>query len=95
MVDGETYGCVDLFCYLGDSLNGGADLAATNGIRSGRMMVKDRFPFLTQEMKDEVCAISSIIYGSKHISLIADVGLKFRRAEMQMDGWRLHKRQKD
>ena len=31
MVDGETYGCVKSFCYLGDTLDGdgGADLAAT------------------------------------------------------------------
>ena len=30
VVDGETYGCVKSFCYLGDTLNGdgGADLAA-------------------------------------------------------------------
>ena len=29
MVDGETYGCVKSFCYLGDTLDGdgGADLA--------------------------------------------------------------------
>ena len=31
VVDGETYGCVKSFCYLGDTLDGdgGADLAAT------------------------------------------------------------------
>ena len=32
MVDGETYGCVKSFCYLGDTFDGdgGADLAATD-----------------------------------------------------------------
>ena len=39
MVDGETYGCVKSFCYLGDTLDGdgGADLAATARIRNGWM----------------------------------------------------------
>ena len=38
MVDGETYGCVKSFCYLGDTLDGdgGEDLAAT--ARNGRWM---------------------------------------------------------
>ena len=37
MVDGETYGRVKSFCYLGDILDGdgGADLAATSRIRNG------------------------------------------------------------
>ena len=37
VVDGETYGCVKSFCYLGDILDGygGADLADTNRIRNG------------------------------------------------------------
>ena len=37
MVDGEAYGCVKSFCYLGDSLDGdgGADLAARYRIRNG------------------------------------------------------------
>ena len=39
MVDGETYGCVKIFSYLGDTLDGdsGADLAATARIISGCM----------------------------------------------------------
>ena len=39
MVDGETYGCVNSFCYLGDTLDGdgGVDLAATARIRNGWM----------------------------------------------------------
>ena len=37
VVDGETYGCVKSFCYLGDTLDGdgGADLAATARSRKG------------------------------------------------------------
>ena len=44
IVDGETYGCVKSFCYLGDTLDGdgGADLAATARIRNGWM----KFPEL-------------------------------------------------
>ena len=34
MVDGETYGCVKSFCYMGDILDGGAHLAATARIRN-------------------------------------------------------------
>ena len=39
LVDGETYGCVKSFCYLGDTIDGdgGADLAATARIRNGWM----------------------------------------------------------
>ena len=39
VVDGETYGCVKSFCYLGDTLDGdgGAYLAATVRIRKGWM----------------------------------------------------------
>ena len=37
MVDGETYGYVKIFCYLGDTLDGdgGTDLTATSRIRNG------------------------------------------------------------
>ena len=37
MVDGVTYGCVNSFCYLGDTLDGdgGVDLPATTRIRIG------------------------------------------------------------
>ena len=42
MEDGETYGSVNSFCYLGDTLDGdgGADLAATARIRNGWMQFK-------------------------------------------------------
>ena len=43
MVEGETYGCVISFCYLGDTLDGnGADLAATVRIRNGWMKLHRR-----------------------------------------------------
>ena len=43
MVDGETYGCVKSFCYLGDTLDGnyGADLAVTARIRNGWMKFQE------------------------------------------------------
>ena len=47
--DGETYGCVKSFGYLGDTLdgNGGAYLAATARIRNGWMKFRELLPFLT------------------------------------------------
>ena len=37
VVDGEIYGCINIICYMGDTLDvdGGADLAATARIRKG------------------------------------------------------------
>ena len=94
MVDGETYECVKSFCYLGDILDGdgGADLAATTRIRNGWVKFRELFPFLTSrapslEMIGRVyasCVRSSMTYGSETRPLLADVGLKFERAEMQM-----------
>ena len=93
MVEGETYGCVKSFCYLGDTLDGnGADVTATSRIRNGWIKFRERLPFLTSrahrlEMKAKVyacCVRSSMIYGSKTMPLLVDVGLKFERADMQM-----------
>ena len=42
MVDGDTYGCVKRFCYLGDTLDG-AHLAATARIRNGWMKFRELF----------------------------------------------------
>ena len=47
MVDGDTYEFVNSFCYLGDTLDGGADLAATARIRNGWMSFRELLPFLT------------------------------------------------
>ena len=101
MVDGETYGCVKSICYLGDTLDGdgGVDLAAR--IRNGWMKFRELLPFLTSrvpllEMKGRVyasCIRSSMPYGSETRPLLVDAGLKFERAEMQMDVWYLIERQ--
>ena len=93
MVEGETYGCVKSFCYLGDTLDGnGADLAATS--RNGWMKFRGLLPFLTSahrlEMKAQVyacCVRRSMTYGSETMPLLVDVRLKFERADMQMIRW--------
>ena len=97
MVDGETYGCVKSFCYLGYTLDGegGADHAATAIIRNGFMKFRELLPFLTSrapplEMKGRVyasCVRSSMTYGSETRPLLVDVGLNFERAEMQISIW--------
>ena len=52
MVDGETYGCVKSFCYLGDTLDGdgGADRAATVRIRNGWMKLREFGHFCHPEL---------------------------------------------
>ena len=64
VVDGETYGCVKSFCYLGDTLDGDDKvvLAATAKFRNGWMKFWELLPFLTsraneREMKGRVYAI--------------------------------------
>ena len=49
VMDGETYGCVKIFCNLGDTLDGdgGWDLAATSRIRNVWMKLRQIMPFLT------------------------------------------------
>ena len=91
IVDGETYGCVKSFCYLGDTLNGdgGEDLPATASIRTGWMKFQELLPFLTSrapplEMKGRVyasCVRSSMTYGSETRPLLVDFGFKFERAD--------------
>ena len=93
----ERHGCVKSLCYLGDTLegDGGADLAATARIRNGWGKFRVLLAFLTSrahplEMKGQVyasCVRSNMIYGSETKPLLADVGLKFERAEMQMIRW--------
>ena len=61
-----------------------------------RELLTSRAPPL--EMKGRVyasCVRSSLTYGSETRPLLVDVGLKFERAEMQMDVWYLIERQKD
>ena len=97
VVDGETYGYVKSFYYLGDTLSGDgeADLAATDRIRNEWMKFREVFRFLTSkapplEMKGQVyarCVISSMANESETGPLLADVMLKFERAEMQIIRW--------
>ena len=97
MVDGETYECVNSFCYLEYTLDGdsAADLAATARIRHGWMKFRELLSFLTSrapllEMKGRVyasCVRSSMIYGSETRPLLVDAGLKFERAVIQMIRW--------
>ena len=47
MVDGETYGCIKSFCYLGYARDGGADLAATSRIRNGWKKFRELLSFQT------------------------------------------------
>ena len=54
------------------------DFAATARIRNGWMKFLELF---------SSCVRSSMTYGSETRSLLADVGLKFERAEMQMIRW--------
>ena len=96
-MDGETYGCVKSFCYLGDTLDGdgGADIAATARIRNGWTRFRELFPFLTfrappPEIKSRQYASwvrSSMTYGSETRPFVVDVDLKFERAKMQMIRW--------
>ena len=65
VVDGETYGCVKSFCYMGDTLDGDGrvELAATARIRNGLMKFWNLLPFLTSrapplEMKGRVMSSS-------------------------------------
>ena len=60
VVDGETYGCVKSFSYLGDTFDG-----------------HDGCP----------CVRRSMIYGSETRPLLADLGLQYERADMQIIRW--------
>ena len=93
----EKHTDVQSFCYIRDTLDGdgGADLAATSGNRNVWMKFQEHLLLLTSrapplEMKGLVyasCLRSRIIYVSGTRPLLYDVGLKFGRAEMQMDVW--------
>ena len=49
VVDGETYWCVNRFCFVCDTVDGVgvAHLAATPRIRNGFMKFRELLPFLT------------------------------------------------
>ena len=97
MVNGQTYGFVKSFCYLGNTLygDGGTNLAATARIRNGLMKFRELFLFRESrapplEMKGRVhdsCVRSTMTYGSETRPLLVDVALKFEKTEMQMIRW--------
>ena len=97
-MNGETYGCVKSFCYLGDSFDGGGGADLAPRIRNGCKKFRRPFVFLSfrapsLKMQGRVyssCVKSSMICRSETRRLKADVGLKFERAEMQMELCRLH-----
>ena len=61
MVEGETYGCVKSFCYIGDILDGnGVVLVVIVRIRNGWMKFSWCFPFLTfraPPLESSVCQL--------------------------------------
>ena len=95
--DGETYGCVNSFCYLGDTIDGDgvADFSVTSRIKNGWMKFRELLPFQesrahTLEVKGRMktsCFRRSMTYGGETRPLLADVGLKLERAEKQMIRW--------
>ena len=65
MVNGETYGYVKRFYYLGDTLDGdgGLDLAATARNRNGWMRFRELLPCLTSSVsptRDERSSICQL-----------------------------------
>ena len=80
VVDGETYGCVKNFCYLGHTLRGegGADVGTTARIRRGWIKFREFVPFPTLrapplKMKGQMnasCVRSSIVYVSEPDKLV-------------------------
>ena len=104
MVDGDTYGCVNSFRYLGDTLDkdNTTNITTTARIRNQKI---DEVPraFAISDIPSsphwEVyasCVRNSMTYGTENRPLLVNVGLKFETAEMQIIRWRcLHKRQTD
>ena len=98
-VEGETYGLVESFCYLGDTLdaNGGVDSAVRTRVRCGWKKFHELAPFLTSKapsprMKGQVysaCIRSCMIYGAETWALRADHERMLERAEMRMVRWML------
>ena len=80
VVDEEPYGCVE-FVILEDTLDrdGGADHAATARIRNEWI----KFPGMNGQVYAN-CVRSSMTYGSETRPLLADVGSKFARSDMQI-----------
>jgi len=96
-VDGDEFGAVESFCYLGDTLDAecGVDSAVTARIRSGWKKFRELSPFLTSraaplKLKGTVyaaCIRTSMVYGSETWALRAEQEQKLERAEARMVRW--------
>ena len=96
-MDGETYGLVESFCYLGDVLDasGGVDSAVRARMRCGWKKFHELSSFLTSkaptpEMKGLVysaCVRSCMTYGAETWPLRCDHERKLERTENRMIRW--------
>jgi len=94
VVDGDEYGSVDQFCYLGDMLDadGGVESAVTARIRKGWGKFRELAPFLTSKsttpkLKGTVysaCVWISMTYGSETWALKSTLIERLERVEAQM-----------
>ena len=93
-VDGQRYGVVSSFCYLGDVVDGGggADAAITARIRSGWSKFQELSPFLTSrapslKLKGRVfnsCVRSSMLYGSETWPMTNENERRLKMADTRM-----------
>ena len=93
-VEGEKYGVVTSFCYLGDTLDGsgGADASTSARIRSGWKKFRELSPFLTSrapslKMKGKVfnsCVRSCMLYGSETWPMTVDCERRMRTVDNRM-----------
>ena len=96
-VDGETYGLVESFCYLGDVLDasGGVDSAVRARVRCGWKKFHELSPFLTSKapspkMKGLVysaCVRSCMTYGAETWPLRRDHERTLEKTENRMIRW--------
>ena len=63
VMDGETYRCVNSFCYMGDTLDGdgGADFTTTAKISNEWMKFRQLFPFLTSRARQERSSVCQLL----------------------------------
>merc|ERR1711893_382085 len=93
-VDGERYGVVNSFCYLGDMLSGrgGAEAAVATRIRSGWKKFQELSPFLNSRapslmMKGKVfnsCVRSCMLYGSETWPMTVESECRLRTTDNRM-----------
>ena len=93
-VEGERYGVLNCFCYLGDMLDGGggADVAVAARIRSGWSKFQELSPFLTSrapspKLKGRVfnsCVRSAMLYGSETWPMSTENERRLKTADTRM-----------